>query len=87
MRIAGPDQGVLDSGCYPVAMLNVSTDLKSYTMAFKDFAPPSYCQAGGRDIAQTLPAVVMLEVADDGLPDVGTRAGRLQIGAMAFVKP
>lgn len=87
VRIAGPDQGVLDSGCYPIATVNVTTDFKTYTLPFKDFATPSYCQAGGRDIAQTLPAVVMLEVADDGLPDAGTRAGRLQIGAMTFVKP
>ena len=87
VRIAGPEQGVLDSGCYPVAMVNVSSELKSFTLPFKDFAPPSYCQAGGRDIAKTLPAVLMLEVVDDGLPDTGTRVGRLQIGAMTFVKP
>ena len=86
VRIAGTDQGVLDSGCYPIALLNVSAELKFYTLPFKDFAPPSYCQAGGRDIAQTLPAVLMLEVADDGMPDSGTRAGRLQIAAMTFVK-
>ena len=86
VRIAGSDQGVLDSGCYPIAMVNISAELKTYTLPFKDFAPPSYCQAGGRDIARTLPAVAMLEVADEGVPDVGTRAGRLQIGTMAFVK-
>ena len=87
VRVAGPEQGVLDSGCYPIAMVNVTADLKTYTLPFKDFATPSYCQAGGRNIAQTLPAVLMLEVADDGLPDAGTRVGRLQIGAMTFVKP
>ena len=87
VRIAGSDRSVVDSGCYPVAVVNVTADLETYTLPFKDFAPPAYCQAAGKDITQTLPNVAMLEVADEGVPDVGTRVGRLQIGAMTFVKP
>jgi endo-1,4-beta-xylanase len=86
VRISSTDSAVVNSGCYPIVMVNVTPELKRYTLALKDFAAPSYCGSGARDIKQTLLAVALIEVADEGLPNNGPRLGQIQIGQVAFVK-
>jgi hypothetical protein len=64
VRLVGPDVALRDSGCYPVATVQVEPQLKEYAVPIAAFAPESYCGANapaGPAAAARLSAV---EVAD-----------------------
>ncbi|MBI5268660.1 MAG: hypothetical protein HY856_03185 [Burkholderiales bacterium] len=81
LRIMGADKVVRDSGCYPIVMQPVTTELREYTIELSRFAPEGYCGGNARSIAATQPAVATVEVADAKVSgarrDVAFRVGRI----------
>jgi endo-1,4-beta-xylanase len=84
IRVAGNDETTLQAGCYPVFYLKVTPQLAVYDIPIEKFAAPSYCAARAKTIAETLPAISMVEVADESLPNSGIRTGRIQLGLVEF---
>ncbi len=79
LRVIGPDAATRDAGCYPVALVPVSPDLRELTIPLAGFAPEGYCEARGKSIASTAPTVAAIEVSDPTLS--GTqRAVDFQVG-------
>ncbi len=64
LRLRGPDQGLIDAGCYPITLQRVSKDLKEYTIKLSDFDAEAFCGARGRSASKTLPELTGFEVAD-----------------------
>ncbi|MDV6376296.1 glycosyl hydrolase family 8 [Deinococcus arenicola] len=88
VKLVGTDKKVSDSGCYPVHLVDVTAAQATYTLQLDDatFAPRSYCGAGGKGLAETLPGVVRVEVEDNVLPASGTKAASMTIGTIEFTK-
>jgi endo-1,4-beta-xylanase len=84
IRIAGNDEATLQAGCYPVLYQKVTPEPAVYDLPLEKFSAPSYCAAQAKTIAQTLPQLHMVEVADDGLPNSGTRTGQIRLGTIEF---
>ena len=79
LRVIGPDPATRDAGCYPVAVVPVSPDLREHTIPLSGFAPEGYCDARGKSIALTLPTVAGIEVSDPTLAGA-KRAVDFQVG-------
>ncbi|MFC3834132.1 glycosyl hydrolase family 8 [Deinococcus rufus] len=88
VKLVGPDQSVVDSGCYPVHVVDVTATQTTYTLPLTadTFAPRSYCAANGKTLAQTLPGVVRVEVEDNALPGTGTKTASMTVGTVQFTK-
>jgi hypothetical protein len=79
LRVVGSDQATREAGCYPVALVPVSAELREHTIPLSGFAPEGYCEARGKSIASTAPAVAAIEVSDATV--AGTRrAVDFQVG-------
>ncbi len=86
IRISSTDQAIINAGCYPVVFLDVSPDLKTYTIPLEKFAPLGYCGSNARTLAQVISNVLLVEIADEGLPSSGVRQGQIRIGKIEFLK-
>ncbi len=86
IRISGSEQAVINAGCYPVVFLDVNPELKTYSIPLEKFAPPSYCAANGRTLAQIINSVFIIEVVDEGIPNTGVRQGEINVGTIEFVR-
>lgn len=88
VKVAGNDASVLNSGCYPVHVIDVTSTQTIYTVPLNEatFAPRSYCGTGGRSLADTLGSVTRVEVEDNIGPATGTKAASMTIGTVEFTK-
>jgi hypothetical protein len=64
VRLVGRDAALRDNGCYPVATVQVTPQLKEYTLPIASFAPESYCGAAAPSGTSTASALTAVEVAD-----------------------
>jgi hypothetical protein len=86
VRIVGSDGATRYSGCYPVQMVNITDQMKTYTLDIKDFAPESYCGSRGKGIDETIKDVFGMEVTDIVLPDTGVKRNVLTLSAIEYLK-
>lgn len=82
VRVMGTDQPTRDAGCYPVAVVAVSAELKEHAIPLASFQPEGYCGPRGKTIASTLPAIAAVEVTDPTV--AGKRAVDYQVGRIAL---
>lgn len=82
VRVMGTDQATRDAGCYPVAMVAVSAELKEHAIPLASFQPEGYCGPKGKTIAATAGAVAAVEVTDPTV--AGKRAVDYQVGRIAL---
>jgi predicted Zn finger-like uncharacterized protein len=73
VRIQGPEQSVSSAGCYPMMMVNVSENMKTYRLKLEDFAPESWCGGKGRSPEDTLPQLVGFEIVDTAVQGKPTK--------------
>jgi hypothetical protein len=64
LRIIGPEESTRSNGCYPIAEVKVSPELKEYTIKLGSFYSESYCGSKGRSVKKTLSELTGFEVAD-----------------------
>jgi hypothetical protein len=64
VRLVGRDTALRDSGCYPVALVQVTPQLKEYTLPIASFAPESYCGANAPSGTSTAAGLTAVEIAD-----------------------
>jgi hypothetical protein len=86
LRLAGTDSVTQNNGCYPVKYLTVKAQSESYSVPLGEFAAESYCAANAKSLAQTLPAVIFVEVADNEIPAAGVRNGTISVTSIEFIK-
>lgn len=79
VRVMGTDQATREAGCYPVAMVAVSAELREHVMPLAGFQPEAYCGAKGKTVASTLPALAAIEVTDSTVAG-GKRVVDYQVG-------
>ncbi len=79
VRLAGTDEQVLQSGCYPVTFQDVSPEPKDYDIAFSRFAPESFCGPRGIPVSATLSGLGGVEIVDAVSP-VSPRAVQFSVG-------
>jgi hypothetical protein len=80
VRLVGDDKATRDNGCYPVAVQNVTPELRDYAIPLSRFAPEAYCGAQGRSVAATATAVAAIEVSDPALTPGTKRLVDFQVG-------
>gem|GEM_PF-304336 len=78
LRIAGPEEPISRSGCYPVYTVDVSEELTDYTIPFAKFRPEARCGRQAREVAETLPALVSFEAASENISE---RPVTISVGA------
>jgi beta-glucanase (GH16 family) len=86
IRLKGQDLSILNSGCYPVMMQNVSTQATDYVIPLSAFGPEPYCGERGATVQQTLPAVTKVEITanEPAAEPVRFAVGRVEfLGALA----
>jgi len=86
IRVGGSDTAVMNSGCYPVSYLDVSSKLETYTIALSAFAPESFCAPSTPNLTQTLGGVSYFEVADNALPSSGPINGKITLESIELVE-
>lgn len=64
VRLVGRDAALRDRGCYPVALVQVTPEMREYTLPIASFVPESYCGAGAPSGASTAAALTAVEIAD-----------------------
>ena len=64
VRLVGTNIALRDNGCYPVAQVRVTPELKEYALPIASFAPESFCGANAPSGSATAAALTAVEVAD-----------------------
>lgn len=82
IRLKGPDPQVQGEGCYPVIFQRVAA-MEQLDIPLAAFGPEPYCGARGVGVAQTLSAVVAVEVT---LNEPADAPVRFDVGRIEFVK-
>lgn len=80
IRVSSTDQTIIEAGCYPVKYIKVTPQLSTYELPLKDFASLGYCGARSQKLENTLANLNLIEIADEGLPNFGTREGKIELG-------
>jgi hypothetical protein len=86
IRIGGTDQNTLNSGCYPVQFIPAPQKMDWLELFIPSFSAESYCGNNAKSIAQTLPAVSFIEIADAELPANGTKKAKISIEQIELSK-
>ncbi|WP_161974465.1 glycoside hydrolase family 16 protein [Piscinibacter terrae] len=82
IRLKGPDVKTQKEGCYPVVFQRVAASAE-LEIPLEAFEPEPYCGPRGASIAQTLPAVVQVEVTAN---DAADEPVIFDVGRIEFVK-
>lgn len=82
IRLKGPDVKTQNEGCYPVVFQRVAASAE-LEIPLEAFEPEPYCGSRGASIAQTLPAVVQVEVTAN---DAADEPVSFDVGRIEFVK-
>jgi hypothetical protein len=64
VRLVGANTATRDSGCYPVAVVHVTPELRDYTLPVASFAPETFCPPNAPGGVATASALAAVEVAD-----------------------
>jgi len=81
IRLKGPDTKLQNSGCYPVLLQRVRGSM-DIDIPLAVFEPEPYCAGNGASIAQTLPAVVSVEVTAN---EPSQEPVRFEVGRIEFL--
>lgn len=82
IRLKGPDVRTQNEGCYPVVFQRVAASAE-LEIPLEAFEPEPYCGPRGASVAQTLPAVVQVEVTAN---DPAEEPVSFDVGRIEFVK-
>lgn len=82
IRLLGTNAALRDSGCYPVAVVHVTPELKEYALPIASFAPESFCGANAPSGAAVAPALTAVEIADATVVPGRRRAVDFTVGAI-----
>jgi hypothetical protein len=85
LRILGSEPGATQSGCYPIAIQAVSSQSRTYDIAFNRFAPESFCGNRGVPVGTAAADMIGVEVADvmDG---TGARTVQFGVGSISLLR-
>jgi hypothetical protein len=67
LRLVGPEEPVRSAGCYPRTFLDVTPDVKEYTIPLSRFDPEPWCAKQGRDVRETLPVLTGFEIVSQNI--------------------
>jgi hypothetical protein len=86
IRLVGPNTGLRDSGCYPVAMVRVTPELKEYTLPIAAFAPESYCPPNAPAGVAAASVLTAVEIADANVAPGHRRQVAFTVGVIRVVR-
>ena len=82
VRLVGANATTRDAGCYPVAVVRVTPELRDYTLPIASFAPEAYCGANAPRGIATASALAAVEVADPTVTLGRRRSVDFTVGAI-----
>ena len=82
VRLVGTNTATRDAGCYPVAIVRVTPELRDYTLPVASFAPEAYCGANSPGGVATASALAAVEVADPAVTPGRRRLVDFTVGAI-----
>ena len=82
VRLVGTNTATRDAGCYPVATVRVTPELRDYTLPVASFAPEAYCGANSPGGVATASALAAVEVADPAVTPGRRRLVDFTVGAI-----
>lgn len=82
VRLVGANTATRDAGCYPVAIVRVTPELRDYTLPVASFAPEAYCGANAPGGIATAAALAAVEVADPAVTPGRKRLVDFTVGAI-----
>lgn len=82
VRLVGANAATRDSGCYPVAIVHVTPELRDYKVPVASFAPETFCPPNAPGGAATASALVAVEVADATVVQGRKREVDFTVGAI-----
>ena len=91
IKLAGSDNTVLNNGCYPVAVVPVTSTLKEVVLDLNEatFALRGYClglsESERKTLSQTLPDLIRVEVEDNVLT-AASKSSKTTVGTIEFLK-
>jgi|GEM_PF-4788471 len=91
IKLAGSDNTVLNNGCYPVAVVPVTSTLTAIVLDLNDatFALRGYClglsESERKTLPQTLPDLIRVEVEDNVLT-AASKSSKTTVGTIEFLK-
>lgn len=82
VRLVGSNAATRDAGCYPVAQVRVTSELRDYTLPVASFAPEAYCGANSPGGVAAAAALAAVEVADASVTPGRKRQVDFTVGAI-----
>jgi hypothetical protein len=82
LRLIGTNAALRDSGCYPVATVRVTPELKEYALPIASFAPESFCAANAPVGPAVTGALTAVEIADATVVPGHRRAVDFTVGTI-----
>jgi len=82
VRLIGTDAALRDSGCYPVATVRVTPELKEYALPIASFAPESFCGPNAPMGPAVAGALTAVEIADATVVPGRRRAVDFTVGTI-----
>lgn len=73
LRIVGPEEAIVNAGCYPIFEQNVTAALTEYTIPLASFASENWCGPKARSVGVTLAQLNAVEVIDITMAGKETR--------------
>jgi hypothetical protein len=86
IRLVGPNTALRDSGCYPVAVVRVTPELKEYTLPIASFAPEPYCPPNAPAGVATTSALTAVEIADANVAPGHRRQVAFTVGVIRVMR-
>ncbi len=82
VRLVGANTATRDAGCYPIATVRVTPELRDYTLPVASFAPEAWCGANAPGGIATASALTAVEVADPAVTPGRKRLVDFTVGAI-----
>ena len=82
VRLVGTNTATRDAGCYPVAQVRVTSELRDYALPVSSFAPEAYCGANAPGGVAAAAALAAVEVADASVTPGRKRQVDFTVGAI-----
>lgn len=73
LRIVGPEEAIVNAGCYPIFEQSVTAQLTEYTIPLTSFASENWCGPKSRSVTVTLAQLNAVEVIDTTMAGKETR--------------
>lgn len=82
LRLVGSEREVREGGCYPIFVVDVSDQLRAYTIPLANFAPEGWCGKKARHVRETLPSLIGFEIVST---EVANRPITISVGSTTLV--